>query len=316
MKTCGQLQSLLGTYIKAGESFIPKLNQALLGLYERGAWKALMAEFTGDASSGYITLPPDFDSILWARINDLPLEINGMPYEYQTRGPGKITPPPGGYSFGLIDRGYVPLMSDAPLLGIDSLIFSLPSGSFASPDSIVVNYTTTSGIEEQTLSPSSGSSITLTPTAPITSVESITFSSMPGRVLVKDPDDFLYAILLPGDGVSSYRRYFIPQVPENTTDTWTLDAVVKRAFIPLTASSDKVYLDNILALKFALLAVTYEDAADEDRASLNWQKSTDILEKELAEIRGGAKTMPQFEIWGVGVQNVKNLHGWAGYYYL
>jgi len=314
MRTVGQLNQLLSSYIKPGQTFIVKLNQALQALYDKGNWKDLMAEYRVEVSAGYFCLPPDFDSVLMGRINDCPLEIMGMSYEYKTRGPGPVFHP-AGTAFGLIDKGYVSLLSDIPIDGLDALNFELISGAYASGDTITIDYNTTVGPVSTTLSPVSGTSVTLTPTDPITSIESITFASLPARVVVKDDNDYLYAILLPADGVSRYRRYDCPQVTPNTTDEWIVDALVKRAFIPATTLTDKIYLDNIPAIKHALLAVTYEDAADEDRATLNWQKALDILNNELSQVRGGAKQIPQFEPFGPGQANVQSLYSGYGWGY-
>ena len=151
---------------------------------------------------------------------------------------------------------------------------------------------------------------TLIPVSTIASVESLVYTSLPGRTLVKDADDILYAILPTGDGVSQYRRYECPQVDTASSDTdeWTVIAIVKRAFTPLTETSDLVYLDSIPALTAAFLSIVARDAGDHDREAMLWNRAIKILDKELADNNGGVKHTPNFQPWGRGVGSVPSLY--------
>jgi len=149
---------------------------------------------------------------------------------------------------------------------------------------------------------------TLIPANVISSVESLEYASLPGRAMVKDADGIIYAILEPGDGVSEYRRYEVPQVPEDTTDEWTARCTVKRKFIPLTANSDFVRIDNLRALKQGMLAVIAEDNADLDRADRHWNEAIKILNDELYDCRGGVEEHPIIEPWGAGVSGILSLY--------
>jgi hypothetical protein len=143
----------------------------------------------------------------------------------------------------------------------------------------------------------------LMPVSTLASVESIVYASLPGRTLVKDDDGIIYADLIPGSSVAGFRRYECPQVPETTSDDddWTVRAVVKRAFIPLTATSDIVYLDSIPALTSAFLAVVARDTSrHEDEARL-WNDAISILGKELYDTRGGVFEYPTTHLWGEGI---------------
>lgn len=141
----------------------------------------------------------------------------------------------------------------------------------------------------------------LMPSDTIASVSSLVYTSLPARTLMKDADGIIYAILPPGDGVSAYRRYDVPQVPEDTTDEWTASCILKRKFIPITATTDIVYLDNVTALRYAFQAVCYEDEGDFERSHIFWGKAKKALEDQLHDQRGGVVKIPEFNVWGDGV---------------
>jgi hypothetical protein len=380
MRTAAQLNTLLSPYLatadglSAATSILPMLNQVLPKLYSLGDWRALKTEYSADVTAGQITLPPDYECILSARVKDIPVEINPIDYEYGTTGQGLLERPVS-FVFGLVDKGMVPVMSDSPDDGIEELIFTCATADFASGDTVKIEYTdsedgytavtlplnaialTISGASDGsgglttltmtsttglvvglgiTITPAdlsgdseyigtfrieevtdatnvkivkawtdsmTGTAIgaaTLMPANTIDSVESMVYTSLPGRTLVKDDDGVIYANLPAGDGAASFRRYEVLQVPEEAVaaDEWTVDCVVKRAFIPLTATSDIVYLDSIHALKHGFIAVTLEDKGDLTRSEAHWELARKILDKELHDHRGGINERPKVEIWG------------------
>lgn len=138
----------------------------------------------------------------------------------------------------------------------------------------------------------------------ISSVEKVEYASLPAKVMMKDADDIIYAILPPGDGISQYRRYNCPQVPEDTEDEFVAICVVKRAFVPLTSTSDPVYIDNIGALKAAIFAVIYEDRGELEAAQIEWDKAKALLEKETWNVRGGVQETQSVNPWGAGVAGI------------
>ena len=309
MKTVAQINSLLSAYLPLNDghssatSIIPMLNQVLPRLYDMGNWRALQDQIDMDASAGYLCLPEDYESIIMARLNDCPIEINSPHYEYQRKGPGYIENPVS-YIYGLIDEGFVPTMSDLPIDGVDALTFTLISGTWDASDSIRVDYITDTGKAVWSVSLTGLSTITLTPATPIAAIRSIQYTSMPDRVLVQDADDIIYSVLLPGSNVSEYRRYKVPQVPPDTTDEWRVTALVKKKFQEITSNTDLVYIDNINLLKHSFLAIVAEDNADLERSNFHWSQVNRQLQLELSQSRGGAKGQPQFEIWGRGVPGI------------
>jgi hypothetical protein len=141
----------------------------------------------------------------------------------------------------------------------------------------------------------------LMPVSTISDVASMVYTSLPARTLAKDADGIIYAILPPGDGCSEFRRYEVPQVPEETTEEWTVTCIVKRKFTPLTETTDLVYLDNTTALRYAFQAAAFEDEGDYERATVFWNKAKKALDDSLFDLRGGITKIPDVNIWGDGV---------------
>lgn len=309
MKTVAQINSLLSAYLPLNDghssatSIIPMLNQVMPRLYDMGNWRALQEQIDMDASAGYLCLPEDYESIIMARLNDFPIDIQSPHYEFQKKGPGYIEGP-ASFIYGLIDEGFVPTMSDLPIDGVDALTFTLISGTWDASDSIRVDYITDTGKAVWSVSLTGLSTITLTPATPITAIKSIQYTSMPDRVLATDADDIIYSVLLPGSNVSEYRRYKVPQISPENTQEWRVTALVKKKFQEITANTDLVYIDNINVLKHSFLAIIAEDNADLERSNFHWSQVNRQLQLELSESRGGAKGRPQFEIWGAGIPSL------------
>jgi hypothetical protein len=114
-----------------------------------------------------------------------------------------------------------------------------------------------------------------------------------GRVLLYSVDNVtavetLIAIYQPSETSPSYRRY---QVTGSTEETRTFKALCKRAFYRVTALSDTLIPNHLVALKNGLIALNYESKDDMTRAgdalatppSGWWGKAIRLLNGELAE---------------------------------
>jgi len=352
------------------------LNQVLPRLYQAGDWhRLLVPDVEVDGSAGYFGLSPDYECIISATLNDVPIRIRGLTYETHPKSQGPVSDGVS-YGYGLIDQGVSIMMSDLAETGADEFVFTSQS-SFASGDSVTVDFndtvdgrfsvtlplnsistsissassggtglttlvvTSTTGmvanmglvisgasvstyngtwrVEEVTDSTHikivadytstftgtiSNSTRILMPPNAIESVYSIYGTSLPDRVMMKDNDGIIYAILMPGDGFSEFRRYKVPQVPDDTDDEFTINAVCKRKFYPLVANTDKVYLDNEVALKYGFMAVIAEDNGELDKAEAFWSKAKETLGLEVSNTRGGENDHMVIEPWGPGISGM------------
>ena len=127
--------------------------------------------------------------------------------------------------------------------------------------------------------------------------------------MVKDADDVVYAILVDSDGVAAFRRYKVPQISDTTTQEWTAQLYVKRRWIPVSSTSDIIYVDNLPALQNAMLRTIYRNNGDMERASYHWKEVQKCLDMEAAQSRGGAKTNLEIHPWGLMTGPVHTLWG-------
>lgn len=106
MPTVDTLNAMHQAQIAPGddEEFLRLLTEADLRLLEFGRWKWTRGRVSLTPSSGIVTLPLSYASILAARVDDYPVEIEEEEYEFSANGPGQIDVG-GGSSVRLIDQG-------------------------------------------------------------------------------------------------------------------------------------------------------------------------------------------------------------------
>lgn len=185
----------------------------------------------------------------------------------------------------------------------DWRVTAVPDGTH-----VVINKTFAAGAITGTIA----TNRTLQPANAIASVESMVYASLPSIVNVTSgtgDDEVFYGIIPAGDGVASFRRYEVPQVPEDpqNPDDWNVVAILKRAYVPVTSNSDIVYLSNIPAWTAAFLAVVARDASDYDREAAMWNEAQKCLDQELRNTHGGTKKLPIINPFGHGMPGLSNL---------
>ena len=105
MPTTSALKLLFQAQIAPNEDeeFLRLLTEADLRLLEQGRWQWTRGVDTLTPVDGYITLPARFASILGARVDKEPVDINDISYEFSPGGRGEVDLGTG-YS-RLIDQG-------------------------------------------------------------------------------------------------------------------------------------------------------------------------------------------------------------------
>ena len=101
-----------------------------------------------------------------------------------------------------------------------------------------------------------------------------------------------------GDGLPTARRYRVPSNVATTLETVSLR--VKLA-TPTYTSDDTVEVvpPNMGAWKMALLALSYEDENDLERADIYWGRCFTLLNQELKQFRGNPKVVLNIHPWGL-----------------
>ena len=301
--TLGHLSQQLSGYVAPGQSFAPSLNQALETIYGMGAWRDLTIQGTFSCGNGYFSLPDQAENVLFAVVDDQPARVRSLWQDYRTIGAAQDTL----ISYGLIDDGFQPLMVDLPALGVTQL-FITPAADTTDTTAISAAngeqvFATGYGASKYILSAQSGS--TLTFSEMVTGVHELQYSGLARRYDIRtsagDPSTTV-ATVGPGDGVARFRRYRVPQAGPQSF----VHVLCKRRFVPVQEDNDPIYINNISALKHALLGVLAEDNADLERSEIHWGKCRQILDEQLDQYRGPARPSLDLQLAGDGIVGVRN----------
>lgn len=107
---------------------------------------------------------------------------------------------------------------------------------------------------------------------------------------VATDDETLIAVYAPGERIPAYKRYRVPE-----WNGFPMARIFgKLAFNEVTADTDIPIPNNLGALKAALQALSYEDAADLERSDLLWARALSILDEERAEAEDAE--LPTFKV--------------------
>lgn len=132
-------------------------------------------------------------------------------------------------------------------------------------------------------------SVEVTPNMPTT----LASSAVEYFVEAHAEDVTLIASIFPGELVSGYRRYAVP----NLEDGSIVQCLCKRAYVPSVSDNDIVIPSNLGALKLAMMALQYEDKNDWDRSEQFWQRAFALLEQDRQEYDGDS-ALPTFNFAG------------------
>ena len=79
-------------------------------------------------------------------------------------------------------------------------------------------------------------------------------------------------------------------------------------FVPLYTDEDLVAPSNVIALKYALMAVGFEDEADLERSEAFWTKCIDTLSSEKEQTNTGMRVPVSFNPYGEGASGVSTMY--------
>lgn len=106
-------------------------------------------------------------------------------------------------------------------------------------------------------------------------------------------------------GNLSYRIYRVAEATSSGGEV--VNALVKRKHVPVVSDNDTVYLDNVYAIKHALLAMQAEDNADMERATTHWAFVQRALDDELRDYQKSARPRPQIKPFGPGGYSIPSI---------
>lgn len=303
--TLGQLQTALatagtsnsGNYIEPGASFTGAMNEIGPRVYALGMWRDLVTEQVYLGADGYISLDRDAEAVLFANINDRPQKVFSSFHDMSTLG--NVTALPDG--LGLVDMNYAACKRELTSIqnvesfdevtAIDTLYLVKADGdpllaADLGAGDIIVRATTEAGLKiTGTLTGATEKTIVFS--EPVMFFDEIRGASLTLPVQVRtdvNDSDTNIAEILVGSDLVRYRRFRVAGARDSTY----VHVLVKRAWLPLSASTDIVWLGNLSAWKHALLGKLAEDNADIDRANYHWAVCKQMLEDEKDASRGAA----------------------------
>lgn len=303
--TVADARDVLWTYVcpedKNSSRFLSLLNQARERIINSGKWHGTIMDVVFDTSRNYFTLPRDAQSLMSISVNRRPYSIQNKWYEYLTSGPGGLEDPPPDLG-GVIDLGdHYCTIDDIETAGV----LKVDCADADDNGKIVRLYGT--DVDGNPIVDSNGepgedvamNTVAVSTTNTFYSVTGVVFDNSTPRVgnvtlSVAGTPDVELSTYVPSEQRPQYRRYKL-----RSTE---LDVIgrVKLKYIPLVSEHEIIVPANIGAFKHALQAIGYEDNNDLDGAQKYWSVCYSLLNQQMKENRGAARSVPNLKLSPAG----------------
>lgn len=308
--TVSDCKRILGDLFSPGD-FMPLLNQAQEHLIQSGHWKSSFSFVAFDASTGYLTLPYEYLTIMGINVNDWTPPVFSEFHRYIESGPGRLdqSAPCPGIIMDMGD-GFASLV-DIPTAGSTLRITvtnAVDAGKtirlYGTRNGAPIFDANGLGFDISTVNPTAN---TVTPFDTLTGIEMpVDLSGFPAlkysitiSAVAPDATVTLLSTYYPPDTRPSYRRYQTGTIQARTDGTKVIQCLCQRRFIPAYVDTDWVYPPSIRAIKAAMQAVQCEDASNYQQAGPLWTLAYDTLNKMTHSARGNAKPEWNFQPLGV-----------------
>ncbi len=289
--------------ITGGEQFLSFLNQSMERLINSGKYKGIKVKTRFASSTGFITLPPNYLSVLGMTYRSCPVPVFGEWHEYVESGPGIIDDAEcwGGILQDMGDGFCSQLDIDPDSQGV-LRIYSASAddgklvrifGKDVNGDAIF----DATGVE--------GEEVTLAfPYVATTNTYSVfngfqkprTKSNV--RVKVNGVTEYQIASYLPSETRPRYRRY------KTGTTEEAIEVLCQRRYFPVSAETDWVTPGNLGAHKNMIIALKNESENQGDLYLQFKATALSLLDDEARASRGGARVDNPNQPWGWGDRNV------------
>jgi hypothetical protein len=297
------------------------VNAAIEELMNEGDWPTIIDRLKFKISTPKITLPSDYDRMLYCTVNDVPQQMQSPWFEFVGYGLdllsaiGAVAPNPLLPRYeGVLDKDAVATFEDVPITGgpfyprvlgvVDERVAGVrpviniqgydASGKWIrSPDG-------TGGYKDGVDVAINGDAdpFYITSSQSISYVTAITKPVTKGYVLLYavNSDASVQQYLgqyAPNDTTPFYRRYSIPNLCNNAApNPVCVLARLRRRFVPITTDADFLLISNLPALKAMMQAVYYMEAKDPDNYAKYKLTAIDLLRKEAKAYIGLQRQKP------------------------
>jgi len=300
--TLSQIKKTLGSYVEPSGDFVASLNQVLSRIHNMGTYRALTTQHSLPVNDGAVTLPDEADSILHVMVDGFPTPVRSLWHDFKIAGLNSLNGP----AWGAVDSGFWPTIKlvREPIteLHIRPSILGTSTTPIATEEGETVEVVAwAADNSKRVVSTFDNDSKTLTFAEPVRAVVEVRYDSLvrryDSRLDALDPESRI-ATVGPESGATHYRRFRIDRASEDTV----VHVLCKRAFVPVVADTDLVYVTNLGALKHGLLGRIADDSADIERAQYHWAQCALHLEEEAASSKGAAIPRLNIDPYGVGSQ--------------
>jgi len=286
MLTLGVAKQRLASFASA-DDLVERINLACELLLTGQDHKGSIEKVAFSVTDGLLTLPRQYFGCLGTTVQDFPHPIYNQWYEFVGSGPGTCE----SACRAVIDLGdgYVTTQDisaiddDGALLkvtseltedaGLEILLRGLDAD-------LATIYTTDSGERVE------GEYVDLavagtTSASTFTSLKQVIKPVTKGRVYVYvvGTTDTLIATYEPSEERPSYRRYRVPELTDED-ETTSVVALCQRRHVDVADDNDPLPVDNMNALRDAMLSLEYKSQNDLERAGTYLQSAMQLLSKE------------------------------------
>ena len=284
--------------------FLPALNQVCERILNSGNWKGTYGVVDFYSTTGYVTLPRRWESIIGCTLEQRVAPVYGRLHEFSASGPGFYDNLDYDYQL-LIDQGEYPTMevqtealpirltaANSDDAGQSVRLYGVDTNGDPVFDSSGIEGIT---VELDTVPVTTSQSFLLTGVAKDPTLGSVTLSQVDGVTVTT------LSVYEPTETRPLYRRYKVGTKAARADGKPVIRTVCKRRFINLACETDLVYPSDLGALKFGLIAYTYEQqgANELERAELFWQKCYQIANQTLKQQRGNNRLPMNFIRYGM-----------------
>lgn len=280
-------------------SFIQALNEVMERYTKSGKWKGAVLEVDFPSSTGFVTLPYEFESVLAMTYNRMPALTYTQFHSYMINGPGELQDSlnwPGV----LVDMGDgFPTQANITTVGVLKIVTNADDDGKQirlygrdQNDSVIFG---TDGVEGELVTCAAPFVNTTQQFSVVTGIQATPdpLTVMQRFWSLYDAGNNLLSTYYPGESRPSYRRYQTGQA-ENA-----IRLICQRRFIRVRNESDWVVPGNIPALRAGFWAWKFENGSDVDKAEQSWARGYQLLNEEAKNSRGGAIPSTSFINWGV-----------------
>lgn len=293
--TLGDLRSYYSSIINPADAndaeFLRAVNKALQRIIESGQWVGTNVEVVFAGSTGYITLPPHFSSVIGVTINKVPIPVYSEFHQYCEFGPGT-------FDASLPARSYLSQVSEGVTTVID-----LTAGqqirirpAVAADAGKILRFFGTDTNDQPIYDVASGKEGIavgiLNPVAvmatPLNTFTGLQKALTLGRVSLygwNGVTETLLSQYQPYETRPSYTRYAVGTVDSSLN----IGCLCRLRHLPVYYDTDFIRVGNLAAWENALQGVKLDSIGQFDKSDLRWEECFKMLNREHMSRRGKAR---------------------------